>query len=59
MERDFDQYNVQQCCDNPECQQYGKTGADHIRTPSRQHQQVYGNSCKNIWVIPKGTFFYN
>jgi transposase-like protein len=38
---------------------YSKTGEDNIRTHSRQHQQVYCNSCKNIWVITKGTFFYN
>src|SRR5438128_2745308 len=59
MELDFDQYKAQQFCDNPACQYYGKTGADNIRTHSRQHQQVYCNSCKNIWVITKGTFFYN
>ena len=46
MELDFDQYKVQQFCDNPECQYYGKTGADNIRTHSRRHQQVYCNSCK-------------
>jgi transposase-like protein len=59
MELDFDQYKAQQFCDNPECQYYSKTGEDNIRTHSRQHQQVYCNSCKSIWVITKGTFFYN
>jgi transposase-like protein len=59
MELDFDKYKAQQCCDNLECQYYAKTGEDNIRTHSRQHQQVYCNSCKNIWVITKGTFFYN
>lgn len=59
MELDFDQYKAQQCCDNPACQYYSKTGEDNIRTHSRQHQQVYCNACKNIWVITKGTFFYN
>jgi transposase-like protein len=59
MELDFDKYKAQQCCDNLECQYYAKTGEANIRTHSRQHQQVYCNSCKNIWVITKGTFFYN
>jgi transposase-like protein len=59
MELDFDKYKAQQCCANLECQYYAKTGEDNIRTHSRQHQQVYCNSCKNIWVITKGTFFYN
>ena len=59
MELDFDKYKAQQCCDNPACQYDGKTGEDNIRTHSRQHQQVYCNACKNIWVITKGTFFYN
>ena len=27
MELDFDKYKVQQFCDNPECQYYGKSGA--------------------------------
>ena len=51
--------HLRQCCDNPACQYYGKTGEDNIRTHSRQHQQVYCNACKDIWVITKGTFFYN
>jgi transposase-like protein len=59
MELDFDKYKAQQCCDNPACQYDGKTGEDNIRPHSRQHQQVYCNACKNIWVITKGTFFYN
>src|SRR5947208_14796096 len=59
MELDFDKYKAQQCCDNPACQYDGKTGEDNIRTHSRQHQQVYCNACKDIWVITKGTFFYN
>jgi hypothetical protein len=59
MELDFDKYKAQQGCDNPACQYNGKMGEDHMRTPSRQHQQVYCNACNNIWVIPKGTFFYN
>ena len=59
MELDFDKYKAQQCCDNPACQYYGKTGEDNIRTHSRQHQQVYCNACKDIWVITKGTFFCN
>ena len=59
MELDFDKYKAQQCCDNPACQYDGKTGEDNIRIHSRQHQQVYCNACKNIWVITKGTFFYN
>ena len=59
MELDFDKYKAQQCCDNPACQYNGKMGEDNMRTHSRQHQQVYCNACNNIWVITKGTFFYN
>ena len=32
---------------------------NNIRTHSRLHHQVYCNACKQIWVITKGTFFYN
>src|SRR5262250_2862764 len=59
MELDFDKYKAQQCCDNLACPYYAKTGEDNIRTHSRQPQQVYGKSCKNIWVMTQGTFFYN
>jgi hypothetical protein len=59
MELDFDTYKTQQFCDHTDCQYYGKTGADNIRTHSRQQHQVYWNACKTIWVITQGTFFYN
>jgi hypothetical protein len=59
MDVDFDKYKAQQFCDNPDCDEYGKVGANNIRTHSRLYHQVYGNACKQIWVITKGTFFYN
>ena len=59
MDLDFDKYKAQQFCDNPDCDEYGKVGATNIRTHSRLHHQVYCNACKQIWVITKGTFFYN
>jgi hypothetical protein len=59
MDLDFDQYKAQQFCDNHDCYDHGKTGANNIRTHSRLHHQVYCNACKQIWVITKGTFFYN
>ncbi len=59
MELAFATYKAQQFCDNAACQYYGKIGADNIRTHSLRHHQVYCNACKNIWVITKGTFFYN
>ncbi len=59
MDLDFDKYKAQQFCDNLDCDYYGKTGANNIRTHSRLHHQVYCNACKHIWVITKGTFFYN
>lgn len=59
MELDFDTYKVQQLCDNPDCEAYGKVGENNIRTHSRLHHQVYCNACKHIWVITQGTFFYN
>ena len=59
MELDFDKYKVQQFCDNADCAYYAKVGEDNIRTHSRLHHQVYCKACKQIWVITKGTFFYN
>lgn len=59
MELDFDKYKAQQFCDNADCAYYAKVGEDNIRTHSRLHHQVYCKACKQIWVITKGTFFYN
>ena len=59
MELDFDKYKAQQFCDNLDCDHYGKIGENNMRTHSRLHHQVYCNACKQIWVITKGTFFYN
>ena len=59
MDLDFDTYKAQQFCDNPDCDEYGKVGSNNIRTHSRLRHQVYCNACKQIWVITKGTFFYN
>ncbi len=59
MDLDFDKYQAQQFCNNLACDYYGKTGANNIRIHSRLHHQVYCNACKHIWVITKGTFFYN
>ena len=59
MDLDFEKYKTQPFCDHPGCEAYGKVGENHIRTHSRLHHQVYCNACKQIWVITKGTFFYN
>src|ERR671913_2004459 len=59
MELDFDQYKAQQFCDNLDCDASGKIGGNTIRTHSRRHHQVYCNACNPIWVMTKGTFFYN
>lgn len=59
MDLDFDQYKAQQVCDNSDCEAYGKVGENNIRTHSRLHHQVYCHACKQIWVMTKGTFFYN
>ena len=59
MELDFDKYKAQQFCDHLDCDEYGKIGANNIRTHSRLQHQVYCNACKQIWVITKDTFFYN
>ncbi len=59
MELDFDKYKAQQFCDNLDCDHYGKVGENNMRTHSRLHHQVYCHACKQIWVITKGTFFYN
>src|ERR671912_302022 len=59
MELDFDKYKAQQFCDNLDCDAYGKIGGNTIRTHRRLHHQVYCNACNQIWVMTKGTFFYN
>ncbi len=59
MDLNFDKYKAQQFCDNRDCPAYGQIGENTIRTPSRLHQQVYCNVCKQIWVITKSPFFYN
>jgi transposase-like protein len=59
MELAFDTYKAQQFCDKTACQYYGKRGEDNIRTHSLQQHQVYCKACKNIWVMTKGTFFFN
>ena len=59
MDVDFDKYKAQQFCDHPDCDEYGKVSANNIRTHSRLQHQVYCKACKQIWVITKGTFFYN
>ena len=48
-----------QYCDNPSCSCYNKVGVDNIRTNSRAKGQVYCNRCKNIWVVTKGTMFFD
>jgi hypothetical protein len=59
MELDFDKYKAQQFCDHLDCEAYGKIGGNTIKTHSRRHHQVYCHACNPIWVMTKGTFFYN
>ena len=59
MELHFEKYKAQQFCDNRDCHYYGKIGENNIRTHSRLQHQVYCKACKQIWIITKGTFFYN
>ena len=59
MGLDVDQYKAQPFCDNPACDYYGKVGEHNMRTHSCLHHHGYCNSCKQIWVITKGPFFYN
>src|SRR5919112_3473622 len=59
MALDCDKYKAQQFCANLDCDAYGKIGGPPIRTHSRRHHQVYCNACNQIWVMTKGTFFYN
>jgi hypothetical protein len=39
MDLDFDKYKAQQFCDNPDCDEYGKVGANNISNRS---------GCKNL-----------
>jgi Transposase and inactivated derivatives len=52
---DFNTLKSQQYCDNPSCTFYMLVGAENIRIHSRPKSQVYCTSCKNRWVVTKGT----
>jgi len=56
---EFDLLKSSQYCDNPSCSCYNQVGADNIRTNSRAKGQVYCKHCKNIWVVTKGTMFFD
>lgn len=52
---DFNILKSQQYCDNPSCTFHMLVGAGNIRIHSRPKSQVYCTSCKNRWVVTKGT----
>ena len=56
---EFNLLRTSQYCDNSSCVCYNKVGVDNIRTNSRAKGQVYCNRCKNIWLVTKGTMFFD
>jgi len=56
---EFDLLKSSQYCDNPSCSCYNKVEAGNIKINSRAKGQVYCNICKNIWVLTKGTMFFD
>jgi hypothetical protein len=56
---EFDLLKSSQYCDNSSCKCFNKVGAGNIKINSRAKGQVYCNVCKTIWVITKGTVFFD
>lgn len=56
---EFDLLKSSQYCDNPSCECYNKAGEGNIKINSRVKGQVYCNRCRNIWVLTKGTMFFD
>lgn len=57
--KEFDLLKSSQYCDNPSCKCYNKVDQGNIKINSRAKGQVYCNVCKNIWVLTKGTMFFD
>lgn len=55
----FDLLKSRQYCDNPSCSCYNQIGLKNIKINSRPKGQVYCNICRNIWVLTKGTIFFD
>ena len=58
-DQEFALLKSHQYCDNADCPCYNQAQANNIRTHSRSKGQVYCNICKNMWVLTKGTMFFN
>ncbi|MFT5386397.1 MAG: hypothetical protein ACI81W_003810, partial [Saprospiraceae bacterium] len=56
---EFDLLKSSQYCDNPSCECWNKVGGGNIKINSRAKGQVYCNGCRNIWVLTKGTMFFD
>ena len=56
---EFDLLKSSQYCDNSSCKCFNKVGAGNVKINSRAKGQVYCNVCKTIWVITKGTVFFD
>lgn len=56
---DFDLLKSRQYCDNSDCSCFNKIDADNIRINSSSKGQVYCKICKNLWVLTKGTMFFD
>jgi len=56
---EFDLLKSRQYCDNPTCSCFNQVGVNNIRINSRPKGQVYCNKCRNIWVLTKGTIFFD
>jgi len=56
---EFDLLKSSQYCDNSSCSCYNKVGIGNIKINSRGKGQVYCNCCNNMWVLTKGTMFFD
>lgn len=56
-----DEFNLlksKQFCDNEACSSYNQVNESNIGINSRAKGQVYCKTCKNKWVLTKGTMFF-
>lgn len=55
----FELIKLSQYCDNTSCAYYRQVGKGNVCTNSRSKGQMYCNECRNIWVLTKGTMYFD
>lgn len=55
----FELLKLSQYCDNTSCAYYRQVGKGNVCTNSRSKGQMYCNECRNIWVLTKGTMYFD